>query len=313
MTDPIIEQQISDALNTVLPDSVYPVLLPQGPTYPAISYHRKDYRRAGGSDSRNPLAIQSADGEQSEFQIVIYDRVYTDAARLLRQVKTELETIGLTLESVADGYEFEQNVFSIITEWSVWGDLAENNTLPLGDWDSLKPFVSGVLSCLSDQFDADTATIRFQSPTEHKLMTPALVLDIESMATGTDPGDGMTALELSPVIHCCLPVAAPDSLIRVRSLAADVIRAIAYQSFTPDCDLPSDISATAADTWPGRYGFHRWAVNWRQQIIIGQSIWPDDCNVPTNPRYSWKPAIGTDHEPDYQPLINTGPCEDNAA
>ena len=82
----------------------------QNPDYPAITFHRKEVQRTTGTDSRNALALQNADGELSEFQVVIYDRSYMAAALMLRQVREALEPIGMVLESAADGYEYEQNV-----------------------------------------------------------------------------------------------------------------------------------------------------------------------------------------------------------
>lgn len=316
MTDLLIEEQIAAALDTVLPGQAWPVILPQNPVYPAITYHRRDYENKADQWSLNPLLLRGADGPRSTFQIVIYAHPYTEAAHLLRQAKAALETVpGLKLDSVQDGYEFEQMVYAIITEWTIWGDLETTVQGLPGDWPAVQPVVDAILADLTKSFGKRVETVRFHDPSQRTLVTPALVLDLESFDLGAFPGDGRTPTRARWVLHCLMPQTPDGSEIRVRSMAAELFARVTFNKWQLGVavDFPQNVEASQATLWPGLYGHNHWTVSWDQVLYIDTGkedplpppICPDDAYV------SFTPAIGADHEPDYE-LLEPG-CEDDGA
>lgn len=314
MTELLIEEQIAAALETVLPGQAWPVILPQNPDYPAITYHRRDYEVKAEQWSLNPLMLRNADGPRSLFQVVIYATPYTLCATLLRQVKAALETVpGLILDSVRDGYEFEQDVFATLTTWAVWGDLETQSFSDPGDWPLVQPAVDAILATLGNDFGDRVPTLRFHDPADRELVTPALVLDLESFEIGEDPGDGRTPAQARWTIHCLMPQSAEGSEVLVRSMAAEVFARVRFNKWNlgADVDYPDTVNADEGRLWPGLHGHHHWTVSWDQVLYLvleddtEEPFCPDDCYS------SFEPATGETFEDDYTLLEPT--CEDEEA
>lgn len=303
MTDLLIEEQIAAALETVIPEQAWPVILPQNPHYPAITYHRLNYEIKSDQWSLNPLQLRNANGPRSLFQVVIYANPYTLCARLLREVKAALETVpGMQLDSVQDGYEFEQNVYAIITEWTVWGDLETRIQDNPGDWPLVKPYADAILSSLTAHFFDRVATLRFHNPSYRPLVAPALILDLESFSLGEDPGDGRVPVQASWTLHCLMPQSAEDSEILVRSLAAEVFALVQFNKWQmgKEIDFPENLDASQGTLWPGLHGHTHWTVSWDQMIYVTLKkdttppFCPDECYS------SFEPATGETFEECYE-------------
>lgn len=308
MTD-LIEKQIADALETVLPNDTWPVILPQNPVYPAVTYHRRDYQRQADQWSMNPLLLRSADGPNSLFQVVVYSKLYTDAANLLRSVKSALEGVpGLQLDSVQDGYEYEQQVFAIITEWRIWGDLETSTTETTPEWLKIQPFIDAIVNDITATFDDRTKYIGMHTPTLRNLPTPAIVLDMEQMEPGIDPGDGRTALDSSLSLHCLIPQIKTGAEIQVRSMAAEVAQRVNYNKWGlgDAINYPENLTSNQDTLSPGASGYTHWVVSWNQTLYITPDrpdpvpeFLPDECYS------SFEPAVGEDFEDDYELLEPT--------
>lgn len=95
---------------------VYPVLLPQNPTYPAISYERISSTGQDGTSNR----------KESRYQINCWARTYAGVVSLSAAVKVALEeyhdadqTPGISWVRVVnelDDYDSEVDVFRIIVD-----------------------------------------------------------------------------------------------------------------------------------------------------------------------------------------------------
>ncbi|WP_252180226.1 hypothetical protein [Endozoicomonas sp. 4G] len=303
MTDLLIEEQIAAALDTVIPDQAWPVILPQNPEYPAITYHRLNYEIKSDQWSLNPLQLRNANGPRSLFQVVIYAHPYTLCAKLLREVKAALETVpGMQLDSVQDGYEFEQSIYAIITEWTVWGDLETRIQDDPGDWPLVKPYADAILSNLTAHFTDRVTTLRFHDPAQRPLVAPAIILDLESFALGEDPGDGRVPVQASWTLHCLMPQSAENSEILVRSLAAEVFALVQFNKWQlgKETDFPENLDASQGTLWPGMHGHNHWTVSWDQMLYVTLKadstppFCPDECYS------SFEPATGETFEECYE-------------
>ena len=95
---------------------VYPLLLPQNPTYPAISYARVSNTGQNGTSNRR----------ESRYQINCWGRTYAEVVSLSTAVKAALEeyhdadqTPGISWVRVVneiDDYDSEVDIFRIIVD-----------------------------------------------------------------------------------------------------------------------------------------------------------------------------------------------------
>ena len=295
----MIEEEIKSALATVL-NNVYPVVLPRTPDYPAATYHRRDYSET--NDNWGTLMLSTAEGALSIFQVVVYAETYTQAAQLLRNVKLALETVpGLLLDSVQDGFEWQQNVFAIVTEWAVWGDLENVETTDSQlNWETLKPFIDAVLLNLKETFSDRITTIRLHDPRIKKLTTPALVLDITDIDDGQSTCDDLSPIIVGFSLHCLFPQSS-NMIASVAGMTADILGYLRYNKWGQGerVDMPKNIQAKRTSMRPNAYG--QWVITWQQMMYLGE----DDVLSCTEakPYYSHTPKTGPSYEKDYIPVV----------
>lgn len=106
---------------------VYPLVLPQNPTYPCIMYQRVSSSRVQGVHSDPGMA-------QVTVRIVCLDHEYNDVKALAEQVRLALERYGssiagtliagvnvydILMGSEADAYEEDLDVFSHSLEFTI--------------------------------------------------------------------------------------------------------------------------------------------------------------------------------------------------
>ena len=299
---PLLEEQIAAALETILPLTVYPVILPRTPDYPAVTYHRRDYEIKNDQWSMNPLYLASVEGSRSLFQVVIYAPTYTECAHLLREVKTALEAVpGMILDSINDGYEWKQEVYAIVTEWAVWGDLdtpTESSASP-EQWPDLQPFILAMLEDLTTSYSDRVSTIGLHNPQTRGLSTPALVLDINSISVGEDLGDDRHPLQVSWALHCLFPQKQDGLISPVASMAAELVGYLRWQKWHQGdrMDYPKNINATRGTLWPGLYS--QWIVSWDQTVYPTTDEEPE---ITADAAVSWTPQTGPEYADDYEKL-----------
>lgn len=106
----------NSGVSTLVGSRVYPLLLPQEPTYPAISYQRISNTGQDGSSDR----------KESRWQFDCWGTTYAASVSLSAAVKTALEeyhdadqTPGIAWSRVVnelDDYDDEVDVFRIIVD-----------------------------------------------------------------------------------------------------------------------------------------------------------------------------------------------------
>ncbi len=85
----VIKTRLSEHSGVVslVADRVYPVVLPQSPTYPCVTY-----RRTGSDRSHGPHADHGY--ARVDIEVVIYDNTYTGVKTIAEQVRLALSRYG---------------------------------------------------------------------------------------------------------------------------------------------------------------------------------------------------------------------------
>lgn len=102
---------------------IYPLIVPQSPTYPCVTYQRTDGPRehALGADMGIP---------HPTIEISSWGKTYASAKAIATQVRGALQrwddsgaspaVLDCLLESDEDNYESDAGVFKVIQTWTIW-------------------------------------------------------------------------------------------------------------------------------------------------------------------------------------------------
>jgi len=115
-----IETDVVARLEAAVPlvaNRIYPLLLPQSPTFPAVVYLRV-----------SGLRVQSHDGDSAlqhpRFQFSCWAETYTEALAVAEQVRTALQgatTAGVGIyETAHDFYDAETGWYHIPVDITIW-------------------------------------------------------------------------------------------------------------------------------------------------------------------------------------------------
>ncbi|WP_420023766.1 hypothetical protein ACN9JG_06300 [Cereibacter azotoformans] len=131
------------------------------------------------------------------------------------------------------------------------------------------------------------------------LPTPCCLLELIDLEPTDDPGTGQLAAVATMQARLLISFREPRAKRRVAKLAADVAHHVMGQRWGLPVE-PARLTMIAVDDFdPELDRFEVWAVEWRQTIHIGASIWDDDGTPPTQVLASWSPDVGADHQGDY--------------
>jgi len=110
-------------LTALISTRMYPVILPQDPTYPAISYQRIDGPREHAISSDAGLA-------HPRIQIDSWGKHVGDCKAVATQVRNALQrwadmtsspvVLDCFLECDEDSYEPETNIYRVRQDWIIW-------------------------------------------------------------------------------------------------------------------------------------------------------------------------------------------------
>lgn len=177
---------------------------------------------------------------------------------------------------------------------------------------------------LDDLFDAVEASIGAEFPDLQlceaypadlvSMPTPACIIELQELEPTDNPGTGQLAAIATLQALVLVGFREPNAKRSVAKLAAAVAQHVQGQRWGLPVE-PAVVTAIAPDDFdPELDQFEVWAVEWRQTVHIGASIWGDDGTTPTQILASWAPEIGPAHEGDYIPLDpTTGSTWDDSA
>jgi hypothetical protein len=111
----MIESSIYTAIKTLASGRVYPIVLPDTATLPAIIYQRI-----------SSVPVTSLDGDTGldsvRIQISVWSTTYKEAKELSETVRATLNASALKIvtENDTDDYEPETKRFRVLTDYVVW-------------------------------------------------------------------------------------------------------------------------------------------------------------------------------------------------
>ena len=111
----MIEEQVFDALKSLVSNRCYPLLMPENPTYPSIVFTRIS------STPENTLN-GGATIDQVRFQIDIYSETYAGAKALAASVRTAMEAASFKglLQTDQDFFEPDVTIYRVTQDFYVW-------------------------------------------------------------------------------------------------------------------------------------------------------------------------------------------------
>lgn len=111
----MIEQDLFDTLKPLVANRVYPLVMPQNPTYPAIVYNRIS------SAAQNVLEGGSTI-DQVRIQVDTYATTYSAAKSLARLVRLAMEgaSFKATLQTDQDFYESDLSIYRVSQDFYLW-------------------------------------------------------------------------------------------------------------------------------------------------------------------------------------------------
>ena len=110
-----IEADLFNSLKTLVSNRVYPLVMPQKGTLPAIVYARI------ANNAQNVLE-GGASIDQIRFQVDTYATTFAAARQLAAQVRSAMEGAGYkaTLQTEQDFFEAEVNYYRVSQDYYVW-------------------------------------------------------------------------------------------------------------------------------------------------------------------------------------------------
>lgn len=111
----MVENDIFDALKSIVSNRCYPMQMPQGSALPAIVYSRV------ASNPQNRLQ-GGASIDQVRIQVDIYATTYKQTKDLATQVRTAMESADFkaTLQSDEDFYEPDVKYYRVSMDFYTW-------------------------------------------------------------------------------------------------------------------------------------------------------------------------------------------------
>lgn len=160
---------------------------------------------------------------------------------------------------------------------------------------------AAIENAIKAQFPA-LATVEFYREDRASIVTPACLLDLSEMdaAPEIDPGTGQLAVVAHFEAELILGFRTADVKLSGTILAA------AFAAFLHSRRWPGGMTGPAegihvykSDFKPQLDQYEVWAVEWRQVLHLGESVWNDTGIVPTTVFLGYDPETGAAHVPDY--------------
>ena len=118
----VIFAQLS-TLVTLVSTRIYPLILPQNPTLPAVTFQRIDGPRESALSAEMGLA-------HPRIQVDSWGKTYASAKAVATQVRGALQrwsseavdpvVLDCLLESDEDGYEPDANIYRVRADYIIW-------------------------------------------------------------------------------------------------------------------------------------------------------------------------------------------------
>lgn len=304
----LIEQELGKVLMFLVEDRAYPVVLPQGVKYPAITFHRLNGGWRSGQ-MNGLLKLVDITGFQSEFQVAIWSPKYSEVSWLMPDVVNAVETIeSMELDAAVDNYEDKQGkkIFCKVIDFTAWENI-RNAVCPAPRPEQNNPFepvTSAIVGTIKERLGAAVALVDLYENQQMNLTVDLPAVLIEPHVLGKTPprGDNTFPLQVSFTAYCLMPTGA-DQRLNAQWLAAQVVDVVDFNHWTLGrmVDHPEIQGIDSYTLRPGCNGFECWQVQWNQVMYLERPE-PAPMPVPDDLYASKAPEIGLPNKPNYQQL-----------
>ena len=305
----MIEQELYSALAPLVSDRAYPVVLPKGPTFPAITFHRADgdWRT---QETPGLLRAMQLTGYRSVFQVVVWGEQYSHCAELLRQVVNATGNIeGLTLEGAVDGYDSEtgKGLYTSIIEFYAWDDIRFTSSPPDATLPDhiLQPYFSGVVNGVSEYFGKRLQLSGMYSEHQWKKSVGLPAILVEPVITGKGETRGDGSLPVTCRFDAfCMVSPGHDQRERAQALAVEMAGLVDLNHWGLGRKVghPETPRFEQYTTRPDSSGFEAWVVSWEQELYIYPP--EDEDQIPDTLYASNLPETGDTYKDQYRQLNN---------
>ncbi|MFY0309635.1 hypothetical protein ACFMBG_07030 [Leisingera sp. D0M16] len=160
---------------------------------------------------------------------------------------------------------------------------------------------------ISEQFPALAAVEDYGAPRK-SLQVPAVLIELADMEADldSDPGTEQLAVVSKWVVRVVLSFRAENVQREIRKLAG-ALGVLVQQNRWGQRVSPAQVTYIGPDAFdPELDKFEVWAVEWDQQIDLGQSVWTGEGVTPEQVMIGYSPDIGPGQEPDYTEIDGSG-------
>lgn len=160
----------------------------------------------------------------------------------------------------------------------------------------------GILSGLRGKFPAVFVDEYVEA--RKQLSVPAMLLELsEAEPSARNPGTEQTQFVLRFRLMCIVSFREESAKRAVRKLAIAAAHYIHLNRFVAGAG-PARVLQVGADMMrPADLDqFEVWAVEWTQEIRVGENVWDETGPLIGNPVFSWEPRVGIGNEGYYRPL-----------
>lgn len=130
---------------------------------------------------------------------------------------------------------------------------------------------------------------------------PALFHSITDMRSGTDPGDGRSAVIATVRARITVATSTPQARLHAGMLAAQLIDLLRQQRWGLDfVEGACNVHASTDASTGGVAGDVTWNVQWEQVVLLGHTQWPWPDQPPGTLAFAFSPDTGPAHKDAYQ-------------
>lgn len=130
---------------------------------------------------------------------------------------------------------------------------------------------------------------------------PALLYAATNFAPGIDPGDGRLCVTVTFEALILLEAKRAMAPLQAAILAGKLMQVLHQQYWDLDfVDQAHDVQAMPAEVVPELARCVGWAVQWRQDVYLGDTAWPWEDQPPGSLVFAFDPDSGPGSEHQYQ-------------
>lgn len=147
---------------------------------------------------------------------------------------------------------------------------------------------------------AGVPVVAYYPPDESALALPAVLIELNALTPGRDPGTGAAALVARFQARVLADAGQAQTPMRLRELAARLALALKNESWGLPVGLAQFVQA-APGALPEAAGRLAWLVEWTHEFELGEAAWPYPDSTGLTLMLGLDPDTGAGRESQYWP------------